>query len=140
MYKRQKLKRLVNPKPISVEVRELIQKRIAELEGRDPNSVNPEEYEALKLKHIKLVDYAEAIERLLRRQGVYKELMQLAHNLGLVWKDLRNLGEVTPKILDEWEGSPAQAHQFITMLEKAREIKNVERKLAEIRKFPSNVG
>ena len=133
-YKR--LKELIKPKKISREIDDLIRRRIAELEGGEYNPAETEDYEALKREHNQLVRESESIRRHLRRRKVYKQLLQLAFNLGMK-EDLSNLDEVTPKILDRWDGWKEDAHQFITLLETIHSKRKIERRLEEIRRQKS---
>jgi len=129
-YKR--LQELIKPKKISREIDDLIKRRIAELEGREYNPLEEADYEALKREHNRLVREAEKLRRHLKRRKVYKQLLQLAFNLGMK-EDLSNLDEVVPKILDGWDGWKEDAHQFITLLETIHSKREIERKLEEIR-------
>ena len=133
-YKR--LQELIKPKKISLEIDDLIKRRIAELEGGEYNPLEEADYEALKREHNQLVREAEKLRRHLKRRKVYSQLLQLAFNLGMK-EDLSNLDEITPKILDSWDGWKEDAHQFITLLETIRSKREIEQKLEEIR---TNLG
>jgi len=131
----QKLKKLLKArfdKPISQEINEFIIRRVAELEGTQVE-VDADEYEALKRKHSRLMKDAGSIEKNLMGRGVYDRLRQIVFDFGLDFTDLHNADEVSPKLLKEWDGPPAHAHQFITLLETVREMKKVERRLEEVR-------
>ncbi|MHA1632615.1 MAG: hypothetical protein ACTSXC_07420 [Candidatus Freyarchaeota archaeon] len=130
-YKR--LRELIKPKKISQELDMLIKRRIAELEGREYNPLEEADYEALKREHNRLVREAEKLRRHLKRRKVYNQLLNLTFNCGMK-EDLSNLDEVTPEILDGWDGWKEDAHQFITLLETIRSKREIERKLEEIRK------
>ena len=131
-----KLRKLIKPKKISQELDDLIKQRIAELEGREYNPLEEADYEALKREHNRLVREAEKLRRHLKGRKVYRQLLQLAFNLGMK-EDLSNLDEVTPRILESWDGWKEDAHQFITLLETIRSKREIERKLEEIRMWPA---
>ena len=129
-YKR--LQELIKHKKISREIDDLIRRRIVELEGGGYNPLEDMDYEGLKREHNRLVREAEKLRRHLKRRKVYKQLLQLAFNCGMK-ENLSNLDEVTPKILDSWDGWKEDAHQFITLLETIRNKREIEQKLEEIR-------
>jgi len=133
-YKR--LRELIAPKSISRELDDLIKKRIAELEGREYNPLESADYEELKREHSRLVREVEKLERHLKRRRVYDDLLKLAYDVDVKIRerDLSNIEEIAPKILDEWDGLKEDAHQFITLLETVRDKWEIERKLEEIRK------
>ena len=128
-----KLRELIKPKKISQELDDLIKRRIAELEGQEYNPLEDADYEALKREHSRLVREAEKLRRHLKRRKVYSQLLNLAFNCDMK-EDLSNLDEVTPKILDSWDGWKEDAHQFITLLETIRSKKEIEQKLEEMRR------
>jgi hypothetical protein len=133
----QRLKELVmrrDGSPINAEVNELIKRRVAELEGRDPSEFSlPIDYEPLKKQQARLTREMENLRKILAKQGVYDRLHALVYGFGLDFRDYGNVEEVAAKLLGEWEGGEGQAHLFITLLETAREKRAVERKLAEVR-------
>ena len=130
----QKLRNLLAPKPISEEIDEFIKRRIAELERKEPAQFDLNEYEDLKRKHNKLLGEADAVrKRLKQKRKVYDRLNELADKLGLDFNDVHNAGEVAPKLLKQWDGSPEDAHQYVTLMEITREKWKVEQSLAEVR-------
>jgi predicted CopG family antitoxin len=126
-------------KSISEEVNTLLKRRLAELEGVAPSVYGNEDYEALKSQHLKLVEEVKRLTKPLEKDGVYESLMRFAHALGLDLTDLHNVEEIATKILKNWREHPNQnvqsshIHLFITLLEKGKQKKAIERKLTEIR-------
>jgi predicted CopG family antitoxin len=126
-------------KSISEEVNTLLKKRLAELEGIEASAQSKEDYEALKSQHLKLVEEVKRLTKPLEKDGVYESLMRFAHELGLDLTDLHNVEEIATKILENWRGQldqnvqPSHIHIFITLLEKGKQKKAIERKLTEIR-------
>jgi predicted CopG family antitoxin len=126
-------------KSISEEVNALLKKRMAELEGVEASARSKEDYEALKSQHLKLVEEVNRLTKPLEKDGVYESLMRFAYELGLDLTDLHNVEEIATKILENWRGQldenvqPSHIHLFITLLEKGKQKKAIERKLTEIR-------
>jgi predicted CopG family antitoxin len=126
-------------KSISEEVNALLKRRLAELEGVAPSAYQNENYEALKSQHLKLVEEVKRLTKPLEKDGVYESLMRFAYQLGLDLTDLHNVEEIATKILKNWRGQldqniqPSHIHLFITLLEKGKQKKAIERKLTEIR-------
>jgi predicted CopG family antitoxin len=126
-------------KSISEEVNALLRKRLAELEGVAPSAKGNEDYEALKGQHLKLVEEVKRLTKPLEKDGVYESLMRFAHALGLDLTDLHNVEDIATKILKNWrehlnqDAQPSHIHLFITLLEKGKQKKDIERKLTEIR-------
>jgi len=67
----QELKKLVYPTPISQEVDRLIQARLAELRGEEPETFNAEEYETLKATHQRYVRLLDRLEKQLKKHKAY---------------------------------------------------------------------
>ena len=132
-----KLKKLLKTrfnKPISQEINELVIKRLAELESTPVlQTITPDECETLKHRHLKLTTDADVIKKRLKKKGVYGRLMNLAKKVSLDFKNLSNVDEITPRLLREWDGLEGDSLMFVTLLETAREKRQVEHKLAEIR-------
>jgi predicted CopG family antitoxin len=126
-------------KSISEEVNALLKRRLAELEGFDASVQGNEDYEALKSQHLKLVEEVKRLTKPLEKDDVYESLMRFAHELGLDLTDLHNVEEIATKILQNWKSQldqniqPSHIHLFITLLEKGKQKKAIERKLTEIR-------
>jgi predicted CopG family antitoxin len=126
-------------KSISEEVNALLKRRLAELEGVEASAQSKEDYEALKSQHLKLVEEVKRLTKPLEKDGVYESLMRFAHELGLDLTDLHNVEEITTKILQNWKSQldqniqPSHIHLFITLLEKGKQKKAIERKLTETR-------
>jgi len=132
-----RLKEILNVrfgKPISKEIDEFINKRLAELENTPQvQTITADEYETLKRRHLKLTADVGVIEKRLDKKGVYDQLMDLAEKVGLDFEGLSNVEEIAPRLLREWDGSEGDSEMFITLLETAREKRQVEHRLAEIR-------
>jgi len=139
VYTRLRARLAAQGKSISEEVNALLKKRLAELEGVPPSTQGNEDYEALKSLHIKLVEEVNRLTKPLEKNGVYESLMAFAYELGLDLKDLHNVEEIATKILQNWREhlnqniQPSHIHLFITLLEKGKQKKAIERKLTEIR-------
>lgn len=134
--KKRRLKELIGTKSLSQEVNELMVKRIAELEATQGlgQTANTEDYELLKRRQSLLLTDIESIEKRLTKKGYYDKLGKLALSIGLN-VDCSNVNEVASKILESWKPSE-YAHLFITMVEMARDLRAVERKLNFFRKLP----
>ena len=93
----------------------------------------------MKSQHLKLVEEVKRLTKPLEKDGVYEGLMRFAHALGLDLKDLHNVEDIATKILQNWREhlnenvQPSHIHLFITLLEKGKQKKAIERKLTEIR-------
>jgi hypothetical protein len=139
VYTRLRARLAVQGKSISEEVNAHLRKRLAELEGVATSAYQNENYEALKSQHLKLVEEVKRLTKPLEKDDVYESLMRFAHQLGLDLTDLHNVEEITTKILENWRGQLDQnvqtshIHLFITLLEKGKQKKAIERKLTEIR-------
>jgi predicted CopG family antitoxin len=126
-------------KSISEEVNALLKRRLAELEGVEASARSSEDYEALKSQHLKLVEEVNRLTKPLEKNGVYESLMAFAYELGLDLTDLHNVEEIATKILKNWKSQldqniqPSHIHLFITLLEKGKQKKDIERKLTETR-------
>jgi predicted CopG family antitoxin len=126
-------------KSISEEVNALLKRRLAELEGVEASVQGNEDYEALKSQHLKLVEEVKRLTKPLEKNGVYESLMRFAYELGLDLTDLHNVEEIATKILQNWKSQldqniqPSHIHLFITLLEKGKQKKAIERKLTETR-------
>jgi hypothetical protein len=139
VYTRLRAVLAIQGKSISEEVNTLLRKRLAELEGVEASVCGNENYEALKSQHLKLVEEVKRLTKPLEKDGVYESLMRFAHALDLDLTDLHNVEEIATKILQNWRGQLDQnirlshIHLFITLLEKGKQKKAIERKLTEIR-------
>jgi predicted CopG family antitoxin len=139
VYTRLRAMLVAQGKSISEEVNTLLKKRLAELEGVEASAQSKEDYEALKSQHLKLVEEVKRLTKPLEKDGVYESLMRFAYELGLDLADLHNVEEITTKILKNWREhlnenvQPSHIHLFITLLEKGKQKKAIERKLTEIR-------
>lgn len=140
----QRLKELAKRRdgsPVNAEINELIRKRVAELEGRDPGEFShPVDYEPLKRQQARLTREMENLRKILTKQKVYDELHALVYGFGLDFKDYGNVEEVAAKLLGEWEGVAGHAHLFITLLETAKEKRQVEKNLEKIRSAKTKGG
>jgi len=88
----------------------------------------------LRKKHLKLSHKLISLERQMKNYSSdYRALVELSNSLGLEIKELINLDAVILELISEWEGSRGALHLFITLLEKAREKKQIERWLERYR-------
>jgi predicted CopG family antitoxin len=139
VYTRLRAMLVAQGKSISEEVNTLLKKRLAELEGVEASARSNEDYEALKSQHLKLVEEVKRLTKPLEKDGVYESIMRFAHALGLDLTDLHNVEEIATKILQNWKSQldqdiqPSHIHLFITLLEKGKQKKDIERKLTEMR-------
>jgi hypothetical protein len=139
VYTRLRAVLAVQGKSISEEVNALLKRRLAEFDGVEASAQGSENYEALKSQHLKLVEEVKRLTKPLEKDGVYESLMGFAYELGLDLTDLHNLEEIATKILQNWREHLDQnirtshIHLFITLLEKGKQKKDIERKLTEIR-------
>ena len=65
----------------------------------------------------------------LKKAKVYDELSELAKELGFDVHSCRNVDKVAAGILERWKGPAELAHQFIILMEKAKEQRELESKL-----------
>ena len=128
-----RLKMLVRPRPVSREIDMLIRRRIAELKGREYDPLKSVDYEALKQEYTRLIREAERMERMLQKRGTYQRLIDVTADIEdeLGTKDLKI---VAPALLDKWKGTPEDVHLFISFLEELKSVKEMERRLEEIRR------
>jgi hypothetical protein len=122
---------------LSEEIMDFILRRLEELRGTvNPDTSDQEakrKYLELKQTHITLVGQVEKLINQLEKQpDVYGEANELLAELK-VTPDLGNTSEVVPKFLLAWKGSTEFAHMFVTLIELAKDKKDIERKLSEIR-------
>jgi len=95
-------------------------------------------YEMLKKKHLSLSRELVKLEKHMKDYGSdYQVLVGLAEDFGLDFERLSNIDAVVPRLVKEWRGSRGSLHLFITMLEKAREKKQIESRLDKFRSEPS---
>lgn len=118
---------------MSEEINEFMVRRLAELKGETDKYRESLDYGVLKRRFAKVVDEVEKLSNKLKRLGYYEDLRTLAFELGLDFGDLHNLSEIAPKILAEWDGPSEYAHIFISLAETAKEKRELEKKLKEIR-------
>ena len=115
---------------------QLVNRVLAEALGRLENSNVPEDlaYEELKRKHLSLLREINSLEKEMRDYGSdYQALIELAQDFGLDLEHLSNVDAIAPKLLREWKGRRGSLHLFITLLEKAREKKQIESQLEKYR-------
>ena len=126
----------------SVRLREFIEEEITRLQGEPANPKVTMGYAELKSNHAKLVKEVDNLENQVKKQKVYDQLEELAGKVGLDFDDFENIDQVAPKLLKEWEKQdlggtliplPEHMHQFITLIELARDKRRIEAKLTEIR-------
>ena len=59
----------------------------------------------------------------------YHALIELAQDHGLDIQELSNIEAIIPKLIKKWKGSRGALHLFITLIEKARKKKQIEKQL-----------
>jgi len=106
--------------------------RVAELEGL-PLEAPVENYGELKRQHLRLSNEAVHLEKILKKEKAFDRLMVLATELGISWQDLGNLREVSPKLLERWDGLKEHVPKSIILLEIVQEKKKIEASLDRIR-------
>jgi len=123
-------------KSASQEINDYIRRRLAELEGEggEQPGVDVKEYEDLRSRHGKLAREMDSVEKRLRKRKVYEDLLDLAGELGLDAETFSNLYKVIDSLLERWDGTKEDLHQFITYLELAKEKREIEHNLEEIRR------
>ena len=91
-------------------------------------------YETLRKKHLALLQEIKKLEKEMRGYGSdYQALIELAQDHGLDIQELSNTEAIIPKLIKEWKGSRGALHLFITLIEKARMKKQIEKQLEKIR-------
>jgi len=113
-------------KSASLRIRELIDSDLARLEGVEKVEVNPTDYATAERNYLRLLKQMERLRASLKKAKAYDELSALAKELGLDAHSCRNVDEVSPKVLENWEGKPELAYQFIMLLERNKEKRELE--------------
>jgi len=118
-------------------VSQLVNRLLADALGvvaKSDDALEDFSYDMLRKKHLKLSRELIGLERHMKDYGDdYRALVELANSLGLEIQELSNLDTVMPELISEWEGSRGTLHLFITLLEKAKEKKQIERQLERCR-------
>lgn len=123
------------------ELNELFRKRLAELCGTANPDTSVEKsgrkYEELKKRYSGLVKDVARMKKSLEEEfedgkELFGEAEALFKSLSLR-EDFGNAIDVIPKFLASWKGSVDFAHEFISLVEGAREKKEVGARLREIR-------
>ena len=133
----QKAKLLIQEKfgkCISDYLNEHLKQLISEFDGHETAFQEASRYENMKRQYSKLVEDVRLLTKRLKKEGVYQDLMDLAHSLGLDMIDLHNVTEVVPQLFDKWNGYTDHLHLFITLLEIGQKKKALERELTEMRR------
>ncbi len=113
-------------------VNRILAEALSKLEGSDmPFDLA---YETLRKKHLALLQEVKKLEKEMNDYGDdYHALIELAENFGLDIQQLSNIEAIIPKLIKEWKGSHGALHLFITLIEKARKKKQIEKQLEKIR-------
>jgi len=114
----------------------LVNRVLAEALGRLEGSGMPIDlaYETLRKKHLALLQEVKKLEKEMKGYGSdYQALIELAKDHGLDTQQLSNTEAIIPKLIKEWKGSRGALHLFITLVEKARVKKQIEKQLEKIR-------
>jgi len=91
-------------------------------------------YETLRKKHLALLQEIKKLEKEMNDYGDdYHALIELAENFGLDIQESSNIEAIIPKLIKEWKGLHGALHLFITLIEKARKKKQIEKQLEKIR-------
>jgi len=115
---------------MSGEVEAFISRRVIELSGSDERARRVR-YEELQSQYSKLVKkVAEKKDELSEIIPYFQEANDLLAGLGLK-KDFSNADELIPKLRKQWDGGrPSEfIHQYISLVELARDKRLVEREL-----------
>jgi len=126
MYERLRQALAIQGKSISEEVNELLRKRLAELEGAEISTKDSLNYEALKREHVKLAEDVNRLIKLLQREGLYDQLMEIVAELGLN-TELNNAREVIAKLMQKWNEDKTALHIFVTLIETSKQKKAIEK-------------
>ena len=114
----------------------LVNRILAEALGKLEGSGIPFDlaYETLRKKHLALLQEIKKLEKEMNDYGNdYHALIELAQDHGLDIQELSNIEAIIPKLIKEWKGSRGALHLFITLIEKARKKKQIEKQLEKIR-------
>ena len=114
----------------------LVNRVLAEALGKLEGSGMPLDltYETLRKKHLALLQEVKKLEKEMKEYGSdYHALIELAQDHGLDTQQLSNIEAIIPKLIKEWKGSRGALHLFITLIEKARKKKQIEKQLEKIR-------
>ena len=114
----------------------LVNRILAEALGKLEGSGIPFDlaYETLRKKHLALLQEIKKLEKEMNDYGNdYHALIELAQDHGLDTQELSNIEAIIPKLIKEWRGSRGALHLFITLIEKARKKKQIEKQLEKIR-------
>ena len=114
----------------------LVNRVLAEALGKLEGSGIPFDlaYETLRKKHLALLQEIKKLEKEMNDYGDdYHALIELAQDHGLDIQELSNIEAIIPKLIKEWKGSRGALHLFITLIEKARKKKQIEKQLEKIR-------
>jgi hypothetical protein len=120
---------------LSEEIMDFVLRRLDELRGvkHDTSVEEADRYSELKDRHSRLVCQLDKMQKRLKAQSVpYDEADELLAAVG-ARSDLSNCDEVIPKFMLAWKGSQEFMHEYITLVEVAREKKEVETRLRELR-------
>lgn len=116
---------------MSQEVEVFMSQRIIELSGSDENGRRLR-YEELKNQYNKLVREVAKKDAELAATPYYHEANDLLAGLGLK-KDFSNADELIPKLTKQWKGPAEFLHEYISLVELARDKRVVERELTQLR-------
>ena len=115
-------------KSASQKIREFVEIDIARLEGVQ-GEVAPPDYASARRAYLKIIKERDKLRAGLKKAKVYDELSELAKELGFDVQSCENVDEVAAGILERWKGPAELVHQFIILMEKAREQRELETKL-----------
>jgi ribosomal protein L44E len=123
---------------ISQEVDDFLKKRAEELTGQSIGE--GADYGSLKAKYSELVNkVAKKDAELKEITPYYHEANTLLAGLGLK-KDFSNADELIPQFTSAWKGRVEFMHEYVSLVELARDKRQAERRLSTIRGQPKPVA
>jgi hypothetical protein len=122
---------------VSAEVDIFIRKRVAELQGGQTTEDRDANYNAVKSKYEDLMIKTVRLERKLKASKYFQEATDLLLELGLK-KDLSNADELVPLFMKAWKGDESFMHEFLNLVELARDKKRALQALTVMRSEPAD--
>jgi vacuolar-type H+-ATPase subunit I/STV1 len=124
---------------LSEEIMDFVLRRLDELRGAVKPGTSDEEasrkYEELKAKHKKMQDDFDRRKKKLREHEDYLKANEMLRELGML-QNLSNADDIKPKFIAAWTKTHADQgfmHEYISLVELARDKKQVEQRLSELR-------
>lgn len=118
---------------LSEEIMNFVLRRRDELKGGSGQSMGEGvDYQSLKARYSKLVSEVARKKDELSEMPYFHEANDLLAGLGLK-KDFSNADELTPQFMVAWKGDVDFMQEYVTLVELARDKRQAERRLREIR-------